>query len=359
MISIVYDTSAIYSSSFLIKDYDLINTIFKNNGFLHTTFMTPQVVVDEIVNKLKEEIDRINDDHDDLRKKCSRLLSDNELANIIPNVKILNDELLEKQTKRINKIINNIGEILPYPKKNHSEVVKRALDRRKPFDSKGENGYRDTLIWETIKELCENKLLGSDIVFICQNPRDFFNIEKWKKNEIELDPTLLAELRKSGFDTTKIRCYSSLSRFCDKEILPLLEDLKDISTYILEESFKKKIEPFINDSLLEESDFTNKIEYDFDSVDINYIGLIKINKLLDSRKIDAKTAVIKVECEIEFDIDVYIFKNDYYCNSIFIGSVSDWNDHYFQKNIVEYLYQEILITYDLNNQKIHSVTKNE
>ena len=39
--------------------------------------------------------------------------------------------------------------ILPYPTVEHREVVARALARRRPFDKRGHDGYRDTLIWET------------------------------------------------------------------------------------------------------------------------------------------------------------------------------------------------------------------
>ena len=43
-------------------------------------------------------------------------------------------------------------EIFPTPPIPHDKVVQRALDRRKPFDKEGHKGYRDALIWETIRE---------------------------------------------------------------------------------------------------------------------------------------------------------------------------------------------------------------
>ena len=41
--------------------------------------------------------------------------------------------------------------ILPYPKVAHTEVVRKELYGRKPFSS-SQKGYRDSLIWETVKE---------------------------------------------------------------------------------------------------------------------------------------------------------------------------------------------------------------
>jgi hypothetical protein len=62
--------------------------------------------------------------------------------------------------------------ILPYPAVDHRTVVARALARRRPFDAKGRNGYRDALIWETVLELARG--LSEGRVLLCtRNSKDF------------------------------------------------------------------------------------------------------------------------------------------------------------------------------------------
>jgi predicted nucleic acid-binding protein len=62
--------------------------------------------------------------------------------------------------------------ILPYPDTPHRAVAGRALARRRPFDAKGHDGYRDTLVWETVLALAR-ALPGAALVLVSQNRKDF------------------------------------------------------------------------------------------------------------------------------------------------------------------------------------------
>jgi hypothetical protein len=62
-------------------------------------------------------------------------------------------------------------QIAPLPTVSHGTVLQRALDRRQPFDGKGHDGYRDALLWETIREL--SKRSSEPIAFITNNHGDF------------------------------------------------------------------------------------------------------------------------------------------------------------------------------------------
>jgi hypothetical protein len=64
------------------------------------------------------------------------------------------DELLEEKV---------VGfEVLPLPNPDHATLVKRAIERVPPFNEKG-SGYRDSLIWENVKELAA---AGNDVAFV-------------------------------------------------------------------------------------------------------------------------------------------------------------------------------------------------
>lgn len=62
-------------------------------------------------------------------------------------------------------------QIIEIPAISHEAVVARALLRQKPFDSKGHSGYRDALIWETIRDLANQS--AEEVAFISANSRDF------------------------------------------------------------------------------------------------------------------------------------------------------------------------------------------
>jgi hypothetical protein len=44
--------------------------------------------------------------------------------------------------------------VTPYPATSHELLVRRAIERRRPFDDEG-GGYRDSLVWETILALLQ------------------------------------------------------------------------------------------------------------------------------------------------------------------------------------------------------------
>lgn len=52
--------------------------------------------------------------------------------------------------------------VLPWPTADHGSLVRRAVNRRAPFDDKG-GGYRDALVWESALELARN---GAEVVLV-------------------------------------------------------------------------------------------------------------------------------------------------------------------------------------------------
>jgi pimeloyl-ACP methyl ester carboxylesterase len=52
-------------------------------------------------------------------------------------------------TSRLNELGWTIAQ---YPDVSHRDVARRAIERRRPFDEKG-RGYRDTLVWHTVRDV--------------------------------------------------------------------------------------------------------------------------------------------------------------------------------------------------------------
>lgn len=66
--------------------------------------------------------------------------------------------------------------VLPPPAIPHEAVITRAIERRKPFDAQGRNGYRDTMIWYTLLDWIGHLPVpaeGLTVYFVSNNTNDF------------------------------------------------------------------------------------------------------------------------------------------------------------------------------------------
>lgn len=99
-------------------------------------------------------------------------------------------------------------EYLGYNDISQDEVVKRALEKKRPF-RENEKGYRDTLIWLSfLKYLSENQN-HEDAAFISANVKDFQNSKKTDFHEDLINDIECLSLK------CKIKCYHSLASFIE------------------------------------------------------------------------------------------------------------------------------------------------
>jgi hypothetical protein len=143
---------------------------------------------------------------------------------------------------------NNV-ELLGTPPVSHHDVVTRALRRQKPFDEKGRVGYRDALIWETIKRAA----LDSDdkIAFVSRNHRDFAESPKGS----ELARTLAEELVEAGAGTP-VELFLEVKSFVSVSLRPAAEALAEIRVRLAKDSeFRARLEQGI-DGAIERDDPT-------------------------------------------------------------------------------------------------------
>jgi hypothetical protein len=83
------------------------------------------------------------------------------------------DEFIETLRERLEPIG---AKILPIPPTSHEQLVRRDLDQRKPFSESGK-GYRDALIWESVKALASVTPATDRLIFVTGNQADFCNAE--------------------------------------------------------------------------------------------------------------------------------------------------------------------------------------
>jgi hypothetical protein len=144
--------------------------------------------------------------------------------------------------------------ILPYPDIGHHVVARRAMERRRPFDAAGRDGYRDTLLWESLLAVAAD---DSAIVLVSADDRAFS-----PKSSVDLLPELKTELEARGLAADAIRRIRRISDFTDTlASIPVLQVAAEhwIAT-------RADIRDAIEDSVVEEA-------LDFDQSNTSVIGL--------------------------------------------------------------------------------------
>ena len=80
-------------------------------------------------------------------------------------------KLLNRWDKYVASVLERFGgQILQSPKVEMEDMIRRSIERKKPF-SNGDRGFRDTIIWLSTLELAGPK---SCVSFITGNTQDFF-----------------------------------------------------------------------------------------------------------------------------------------------------------------------------------------
>lgn len=86
------------------------------------------------------------------------------------------------------------------PSVPHDLLVHKALQRRPPFAGRG-TGYRDALIWETVKEILRTS--DESVTFVTANTSDFGS------SDVGIPQGLLDELTTDGVSVDQLRIVSS------------------------------------------------------------------------------------------------------------------------------------------------------
>jgi len=162
---IVIDTN-IFCEDYYLRGSNF-RVLFDGLHSLPGTLLIPEVVVDEVVNRYREDLQEITSKERETRNSLSRMLSD---PSSVPPLNV--DVVAQANAYRayLEAVIAQHGKVLPYPQTSHKIIVERDLARRKPFKRDG-SGYRDLLIWETIKS---QMIWGTErVILLTNNPKDF------------------------------------------------------------------------------------------------------------------------------------------------------------------------------------------
>lgn len=289
----------------------------------------PRVVIDELLNKVEEEMREARDQVESGLHKARRL-TPGGLANPLTN-DVLNERHAAFDNLLMNRLAQANAAIIDYPTTPHAALVERALKRRRPFDSKGRVGYRDALIWESVVALAAD---GEQVCLVTANTGDFC----WPDGSLHQD--LLEDLPDEPTDLVVVS--TSLEDFSDEFIKPQLEvsDLAEqyvTATPLLETALRDAIEETLSVSLQYE-EIADDIGLDnlFETPRIQAIYSVDNLYIAEAHNLEHDgRQLLRVEADARVLFEVFIFKSDYFLVEDQDVRISDpdWNRHYMSGSV--------------------------
>lgn len=196
MSNIILDTSV------LVPDFRLRGKVFRavlrTAQDLRDHIYIPKIVVDELINKFRRELQSYCDSLRSYEDKIKNLTGSHMGENRID----VSEQVVTYSDWLQSELSKNGIESIDYPVISHELLVKRALARRKPFCSEGQRGYRDAVLWETI--LNWSRIHRHEVLFVSKNTHDFAD----PGNSHKLHPHLIEDLRSLKHDESSVQFFA-------------------------------------------------------------------------------------------------------------------------------------------------------
>lgn len=305
----------VIDSNVIIRDFHMDGSsfrVFRSEATRagHQIFI-PEVVIEEVVNKYSELLQQRAD------KLESAIRNVEQHARIDLRSPIDADEIKKLQVNyrdELDEKLLSISTTISFPTTPHETLVRRALDRRRPFQSKG-RGYRDALLWQNVLNLAADDS-PDPIAFISGNSKDFA-VDKNQPGNLHAD--FEADLASLGNNASHVALFPDLDAFVDEQIKPHLTQLDKIRNQLQAGTHPRlDLMRFVQTDL---DRFIGWMEFDARHLGIllevetaNFSYLEQINRLdvSDVRRLANEELLIEVEVEGEVHFDIYIPKYEFY-----------------------------------------------
>jgi hypothetical protein len=185
-----------------------------------------QLVVDEIINHIREDLAKLEVSIGDSAALYARL-SGNRNDMTFPKVdaEAFQDEYRSFFVRRLHELHFTI---VGSDAAQIDKLLHRALQRRKPFDGHGRAGFRDAVQWDVMLNVIKNTV--DSVLFITLNKRDF-------GNHGSLADDLQEDLKSLGRPGAVTIC-EGLDAFVTAFVEPTLERLDGIAEQVFEGQYK-------------------------------------------------------------------------------------------------------------------------
>lgn len=344
---LVMDTNIYFNHFFLkLKHFSILRDSLEN---LNIEWTLPEIVLDEVSGKYKEKLTDLKNNIKKTNKEIGSLIGEEKQIIIdIDQDSMANDY---KNSLREEFQTHEHMKTVPYPSTTHKEIANRAILKLKPFKENGE-GYRDCLIWETIKSLLKENP-NSNLIFVTANRSDFFD-----KND-NLSTVLIEDLEKYSISKDRIQVFNSLFSLMREFINPQLESLESIKNSLLADKWELKQEEII--FKIEEELYLKSVDISLPDSNcsealINYINDVSIDDIEDVSKLSETEIIISLTAKINADFEYYVDHMDIYSLDYennpppFEISDFDWNDYVAQVYITHKTYIQFIILYNLRTK---------
>jgi len=328
---VILDTNAVHGRKpFTRADTKLLLELARSG---HIRLVVPEVVLHELSRQWAERLDDGVASLDSALKSINDALADIEAPELTMTAPSHDRTVFFRFAHRL--LLARRAEVAGVPAVSVFDLLAKDLEVRKPFDREGK-GFRDALIWETVRKVCED--LGdptTPVVFVTNNHTDFCS-PKTRELHSDLRQDLLAgqafEIITSLHD---LRAHET--------IRPLRELLRVLKETFTPERVEELVDAAISD--LHGVDVEQALGVyagdGFYDVPINsalseptFDEIIPDDSSIESeifRSGDGKLTIqVAVACEVS--LEGFIDKSEYFASDDDDGValLEDWNSHVFR-----------------------------
>lgn len=195
-----------------------VKSFVKDNSIKNVALLVPELVIEE---RIQQRLRQINHSISDIEKSHEDL-SCFKIKPMVKRIKDMNyEKLLRSNADQFLK--DNKIETIKTARVSNELVIERSLKKIKPFNEKGDKGFKDTMIWLSILEDVKKDSNASNYIF-CSNDITDMRFDELNKEFKECSNKKLAILPD----------LNSLQEHLDKELVLKLE-LKELHRKITEE----------------------------------------------------------------------------------------------------------------------------
>lgn len=335
MVPIIFlDTNALYGRKPFTQSNSTLLMALSESGYVK--LVMPEVVLHELSRQWAEEVQTNAENARSSLKKLNDALMDIEAKPAV--IEMDEPDRTDFYTFAADLFTSKRAEIVSAPDVSVNDLLAKELEVKKPFARKG-TGFRDALIWETIREVCVRQgNPKSPVIFVTNNHTDFCD-----KKGGTLHPDLSADLPHGQsfqivpslhhlLEHDVVKPHVKSFRVLGETFTP--ERLNVLIDQALAELYGKDVEEvlgvYAGDGLYELPINTSLESSTFDSIDFADDTITsEIYKSSDE-------LIMRVTVDAECSLDGFIPKGEFFIREEDgdYGFAEDWNDHYFRTSTV-------------------------
>jgi hypothetical protein len=324
---VVLDTNTIYGRRYRL-DGPHIAILERAIVLGRLVLIVPQIVLEETENKYREDVSKLQQTISAEVEKLNVLLPPERRCKFGP---LEFDAAVADFAERFRKRLTELQAQHPaYSDISHEDVVRRDLERRRPFQESG-RGYRDSLIWETVlRKVASDRLT----VLLTENTKDFC------AKDGNLHPHLVKDLEARGLRSDAMKVCTTLEAFVDQYLKPLLPTNGEILMLIQSDRYRPfSFQEFfatnrdaIRKQLNKQSErIASCIHADLENLEVVYQEDPSTVQIVEAYELDSERLFLAYDIVADINLEFFVFKSDYYSMSdeiqIDIRDI-DWNEHY-------------------------------